>query len=375
MKRYIQQEIIQDLSEKMVFLWWPRQVWKTTLSKIIGDGIWKFSYLNRDNIDHRKRILSAEYDTNSILIVFDELHKYHKWKTFVKGEYDVKKDTYFFLITWSARLNVFKTWGDSLMGRYRYYRLHPYSYAELDAYHSQWASIQRLLEYGWFPESYEKATKRHHLRWKRDRKMRLVTEDIRDLTDIKHISHLELLVSVLEEKVWSQFSIKSLVQDIGVTHKTISHWVDVLEYTYYLRRVYPYQSTRIKSLRKEPRVFLRDRSEVTDIWARLENMVWSHLLKWVHWKQDVTWEERDLQYLRDREWREVDFALTLDWSLHTMIEVKKNDTTISKHLKYFQKKFPDVQVVQVVYDLDEWFDRMRDGVRIVTMKTYLGELV
>ena len=49
----------------------------------------------------------------------------------MKGEYDKLKDKYRFLITGSARLDLYRKGGDSMLGRYHYYRLHPFTMAEV----------------------------------------------------------------------------------------------------------------------------------------------------------------------------------------------------------------------------------------------------
>jgi predicted AAA+ superfamily ATPase len=48
------------------------------------------------------------YDSESNVIIFDEIHKYKNWKSFVKGEFDVKKEKYAFIITGSARLDIYQ---------------------------------------------------------------------------------------------------------------------------------------------------------------------------------------------------------------------------------------------------------------------------
>ena len=65
------------------------------------------------------------------LIILDEIHKYKKWKSLVKGEYDKLKDKNRFLITGSARLDLYRKGADSMLGRYHYYRLHPFTVAEV----------------------------------------------------------------------------------------------------------------------------------------------------------------------------------------------------------------------------------------------------
>ena len=57
--------------------------------------------------------------------LLDEIHKFKGWKRFIKGQYDTLKDKFRFLVTGSARLDIYRKGGDSLQGRYHYYRLHP----------------------------------------------------------------------------------------------------------------------------------------------------------------------------------------------------------------------------------------------------------
>ncbi|MBI5542501.1 MAG: AAA family ATPase [Deltaproteobacteria bacterium] len=51
-------------------------------------------------------------------VVFDELHKFRRWKAFLKGFFDTYADQVHVLVTGSSRLDVYRRGGDSLMGRY-----------------------------------------------------------------------------------------------------------------------------------------------------------------------------------------------------------------------------------------------------------------
>ena len=131
-KRYLHSPVVSDLKEKMVFIGGPRQVGKTTLAKYIGDKDYKkYTYFNWDNREDRKIILQGKFKAESALIIFDEIHKYKQWKNYLKGEFDKYKDKFNILVTGSARLDLYRKGGDSLMGRYHYFRLHPFSVAEV----------------------------------------------------------------------------------------------------------------------------------------------------------------------------------------------------------------------------------------------------
>jgi len=66
----------------------------------------------------------------------------------------------------------------------------------------------------------------------------------------------------------------------------------------------------IRAVKKEQKHYHFDWSLVPDMSARFENMIASHLLKWVHYQRDVFGEQMELRYFRDTDKREVDFCIT-----------------------------------------------------------------
>src|SRR5438067_1455594 len=84
-RRYLRKQILQDLERKMVFVAGLRQVGKTTLARRLAGQ--KSGYVNWDDPEHRERILKRELPPSN-LWVFDEIHKYRKWRNYLKGLYD-----------------------------------------------------------------------------------------------------------------------------------------------------------------------------------------------------------------------------------------------------------------------------------------------
>jgi uncharacterized protein len=389
--RYLYSTITEDLSKKMVFLGGPRQVGKTTLSQMISRDAYgrKSCYLNWDNRGDRQRILSREYDAEAKILIFDEVHKFKEWKTHLKGEYDKGKDDFSILVTGSARLDVFRKGGDSLMGRYHYYRLHPFSLPEMRNRHNgvvpfepidfsnfskaDNTQCEELFTFGGFPEPLLAGDMKTWRRFQNERVDRLVREDIRDLENIRDLSAIQILVELLPGKVGSLLSLNSLREDLQVAHKTVSSWMDILEKFYYHYRIYPFAYKTIKSLRKEPKLYLWDWSEVKEKPQRLENMVASHLLKFVHYLYDAEGYKSELFFLRDIEGREVDFLVTIDRKPWFAVEVKNNDTDIDKNLRYFKEKLQLPLVYQIVSNTD--IDVVKDGVRVMSVNRFLSGLV
>ncbi len=390
-KRYLEEYILEDLKDKMVFISGPRQIGKTTLARQIGDKFFKdsYTYLNWDSREDRAAIFKGITPAGQNLVIFDEIHKYEKWKNYIKGEYDKYTEKFSIIVTGSARLDVYKKGGDSLLGRYHPYRLHPLSLNELKKRILEFKPPQELifsdrgkdterifnalLKFGGFPDVFLKQSERELRRWHNEKIDRLVREDIRDVENVRNISLLQVLIELLPSKVGSLFSLNSLREDLEVTHKTISSWIDIFEKFYYHFRIYPFQSTLIKSLRKEPKLYLWDWSEIKDESVRLENLIASHLLKFCHFLFDMGGYRVQLFYLRDKEQREVDFIVSVDNKPWFCVEVKNSFKNISNSLKYFAKKLEIPFVYQVVNQKD--IDICKDNVRIMSVSKFLSGLV
>lgn len=388
--RYLRPAVISDLKNKMVFIGGPRQVGKTTLAQYIGANDYKkYTYLNWDNREDRKNILSGRFKAESSLIIFDEIHKYKQWKTYIKGEFDKYKDRFHILVTGSARLDLYRKGGDSLMGRYHYYRLHPFSVTEVLQIKNNLKIFKKLnfpetnkniskiftdlFTFGGFPEPFLKKDNKTLRRFHNERLDRLVKEDIRDIESVRDLSALQILVDILPDKVGSILSLNSLREDLQVTHKTISFWMDILERFYYHFRIYPFAATKIKSLRKQPKMYLWDWSQIENEEARLENMVASHLLKMVHFLHDADGHKAELNFLRDIEGRETDFLITINKKPWLAVETKLSAEKISKHLKYFAEKLNIPFVYQVIREpsVDFW----QNNIRIISAEKFLVGLI
>jgi hypothetical protein len=86
---------------------------------------------------------------------------------------------------------------------------------------------------------------------------------------------------------------------------------------------------------------------VTNDAARFENLVASHLLKWVHYEQDSAGRDLDLRYFRDVDRREVDFVVTDRGRPIKLVECKWSDADIDSGLRYLHAKYPSVEAWQI----------------------------
>jgi len=387
---------------QMVMISGPRQVGKTTLARSVSKERPEHFYLNWDDFDHRQLILDGnkaiadQFNLHQLreikpILIFDEIHKFSQWKQQLKGFYDSYHEHCHILITGSARMDIYKKGGDSLMGRYFHYRLHPLSVREILS--PSLSDIQNeihppqmineedynaLLQWGGFPEPYLKRDLRFFNRWSKLRDQQLLQEDIRELTRVQEIGQLGILIHLLKNQSGQLTSFSKLAKKVRVSVDTIRRWFTILESLYYCYPIRPWTKNITRSILKEPKYYLWDWSQCQDDGARSENFIASHLLKAVHFWTDCGLGDYSLHYLRDKEKREVDFLVSKNGEPWFMVEVKSSMTAkLSKNLEVFAKQLKIEHVFQVAihgnFIDQDIFELNRPA--IIPAKTFLSQLV
>ncbi len=230
-----------------------------------------------------------------------------------------------------------------------------------------------LFVFGGFPEPFIKKKLTVLRRFHNERLDRLIKEDIREMEQIRDLSALQVLVTILPEKIGSLLSLNSLREDLSVAHKTISLWMDILEKFYYHFRIYPFAASSIRSLRKEPKMYLWDWSQIENEANRFENIIASHLLKFVHLLYDTEGYKAELFFLRDLDGKEVDFLVAINKRPWFAVEVKSSANRSLTNLKYFQRKLNIPFAYQVVKESEK--DFWQDDIRVISADKFLSGLI
>ncbi len=378
MDRIYEQIIFNNLKKykQMIFLVGPRQVGKTTIAKKIQQKFAASLYLNWDVVEDRQQILSGQKFIQEIfplktlrdqkpLIIFDELHKYRDWKNYLKGFYDLYKDFYHIIITGSARLDIYQSGGDSLMGRYFQYSIHPFSVSEIinsglekkeHKYFNQPIPIKHesfvdLYNFGGFPDPLIEKNSEYFNLWQKTRFKQLIFEELQTLANIQEIALIEMLAEILKHQSGQLVNKNSLAKKIQVTTQTISRWLITLERFYYCFTVKPWCKNITRSLIKAPKIYLWDWSVIDNDGMKFENFVASHLLKFINFWSEQGYEKFELYYLRDLDNHEVDFLIVKNQEPWLMVEAKSKDQHISKNIYCFQQQLQPMWVLQVIKDL------------------------
>ena len=379
---------------QMVFVSGPRQVGKTTLCEGFSD-----LYLNWDSSVHRATILGGEEKIAAFagldiaraeppILVLDEIHHYDGWKRLLKGFFDIYGKRVKILVTGSARLDVFKRGGDSLMGRYFPYHMHPLSIGELlrpvqpesetckpqDPGADAWDS---LLAFGGFPEPFLRGESAFLARWNRLRFEQLVREDIRKDTEIRALDQLESFARILAGRSGEQLVWTSLGQEVMVGEITAREWTATLESFFFGFRVTPWSRDVAAAIRKTPKWYLRDWSRIADPGKRHETLLACHLFKACQLWTDLGFGEYTLHYVRDKGGKhEVDFLVAKDDQPWMLVECKSGKTSLSKSLLTIQDALKAPHAFQVSFALPfEDVDCFALGrPAIVSARTLLSQL-
>ncbi|MDU9050248.1 MAG: AAA family ATPase [Candidatus Electrothrix sp. Rat3] len=388
-KRYLTEALYEDVQKKMVFIGGPRQVGKTTLARYLAEGYEHYLYLNWDNPKHKMQITGQQWPPTTECLVFDELHKYEKWKSLIKGIWDTRTSQEKILVTGSSRLDIFRRSGDSLLGRYHYHVLHPFTLRELNRNAPELHmpqlcheldctqsgdGLKTLFRFGGFPDPLLEGSERTLLRWQNARFERIFREDIRDTENVRSLSQVELLGALLPKRVASPLSLSSMSEDVQASPKSVIAWMDLLCRNYYCFRVMPYHQRLERALKKESKYYLWDWSEVESEGARFENMIASHLLKFCDWYYYVFGIKARLWYIRDREGREVDFLVTWGETPWFMVECKLTKGA-AKPLSYFGERLDVAQRFLVTLDEGHHYLDRKTRVLVVPARRFLMGLV
>jgi len=398
-KRLYDAVLAEHLStqRQMLLVSGPRQVGKTTTCRHLAD-----EYINWDNTDDRSLVLKGPSSIAERLglnklsesvptALFDELHKFGKWKQFLKGFFDSYGDQVRVLVTGSSRLDVYRRGGDSLMGRYFLYRMHPFSIAESlcqDLPDSERIvrlprrmrdeDFTALWTHGGYPEPFIKRDIRFSRRWRTLRMQQLLREDVRDLTQIHQLDQLEVLVNLLASRSSHQLIYSNLASTVQVSVDTMRRWISTLCNLHLGFLLRPWYKNVSRSLRKEPKWFLRDWSTIDDPGDRAETFIACHLLKAVEGWTDLGLGDFQLGYLRDKNQREVDFVVVRDGRPWFLVEAKHAEDKLSPSLKYYQQQMQAPFAFQVVIEADyvkaDCF-AAKQHVKVVPARTFLAQLL
>ena len=395
----------QELSKEkqMIFLSGPRQVGKTTLAKEIAKGFKNNIYFNWDILGHKKLLIKEpaffeninRQDESMPLVILDEIHKYKRWKNYLKGIYDQFSEDYKFLVSGSGRLDLYQKGGDSLAGRYFQFHLFPFTIAELSGKRRNFDEFvknpisgfdindkertqeiwQTLLNIGGFPEPFTKGRKTFFTKWAKNYITQIVREDIRSIHDIKNIDNIEILFTLLPSRIGSPLSMNNIAEELQVAFGSVKEWLRLFEVFYLIFRISPWTKRISRSILKEKKLYLFNYPEIEEEGCRFENMAALELLRTVYNWNEYGYGRFTLHYIRNKEKEEVDFLIANNNNPILLLETKFSEDAPAKSLINFQNilNVPAIQLVNKE-GVFKYIKNNKNKILIITAHRWLSSL-
>ena len=399
------------LRRRMAFISGPRQIGKTTLvTEFLKDIGQQRNYYNWDTLSVKRKFAQNSLfflenipepvppignNAPRYWVVFDEFHKHPKWKELLKGYYDEFGHFVRFIVCGGARLDTYRKSGESLLGRYFLFRMFPLGPRDLTegdrfSISNVWnpsskleipeasgefrEAVGELYNLTGFPEPFVVGTKEFYNRWKDEHIALLTTEEIRDLSRISDIFRLQILASLLAERVGSPLSINNLAQTLSVSHRTVSTWLDAFEQVYLIFRLAPYTTKLSRAVKKEKKLYLWDWGLLEDPGRRFENFIAVQLIRSVSAWREWGWGSFSLHFVRTKDGKEADFLVVKDGKPILLVEVKVADVALDRNLLYFKERLNVPLAFQVVLQT-EGARQVAPGVFVLDAARFLALMV
>ncbi|MFC1679290.1 ATP-binding protein [Elusimicrobiota bacterium] len=362
----------------MRFITGPRQSGKTTVSKLKLEkskppGVYYLWDLRSVRKRYKENELFFTQDAagskGKTWVCFDELHKMPKWKNILKGIFDQTEEGYRFIVTGSAKLDLFRKAGDSLSGRYFTFHLFPLCLGELrdakrlgkvvprtaagfieialDRPAAAKGILPDLLAYGGFPEPLLRQSESFLRKWAEGYLDRVINEDIGALTRIIDREYIFDLYNLLPEMVGSPISQRSLSSHLELSAPTVKNHLRRLGDFFLAFRVSPYGKNIKRAILKAPKIYVYDWTRIRGEAARFENFVACELNALAHLWADASGEKFSLCYVRDKEKRETDFLVLKNDKPWCLFEAKLSDGPVARHHLNNAQALGGIPVVQV----------------------------
>ena len=372
----------KEFGRQMRFIAGPRQTGKTTLAKAFlkSSGCERLYYnwdersirdaYIKDNHFFSSDIFNTEIKGEKRVLCMDEIHKYRGWKNILKDFFDSYGNENIFIVTGSAKLDLFKKSGDSLAGRYFQFRLNPLHLREsiglskpieppnaaldmvhrsLDSYDYHEKAFESLFTFSGYPEPFLSQSARFFNKWRHDYVDRIIREDFRDISQIHDIEKIAVMMQLLPERIGSPLSINNLTGDLACSFQTVSHYLQLMELGYLVFRIRPYSKKISRGITKETKAYFYDWTRPSTDGSRFENFVamqWKILTDlWTDWGIG----DFELRYIRTRDAKETDFLILRDNKPYLLSEAKLQAGPIEQHhLKHRDLIMPEAPFVQIV---------------------------
>ncbi len=262
-----QRTLLKSVTDQLLFspavvLLGPRQVGKTTLAKTIAKQFPNTISLDLQLADDREKLISGSAFLRAHrdkLVVLDEVQYVPEIFAQLRPEIDAQRTAGRFLLLGSASGKLLRQSSESLAGRVSYLELTPLQVGEVMQDGFNLATLQKLWLRGGFPVSYTAPTDALSFNWRTDFISTFLNRDIREFGVTVPAQTLHRFWRMTAHLHGQLFNASSIAASLGgMSHTTISRYLDSLVDTMMLRRLEPHFVNVGKRLVKSPKIYVRD---------------------------------------------------------------------------------------------------------------------
>lgn len=338
----------------------PRQSGKTTLAR-------RFARQGRTylTLDNQPTLAAASSDPVAFIrgldrAIIDEVQRAPDLLLAIKESVDEDPRPGRFLLAGSANLLTIRTMHESLAGRIELIPLYPLGRSErLRSKAPQFINkifrgqlprpaesltgdnLLQLVAAGGYPDAIKRRAERRRQDWYRAYIKSIVQRDIPEIADIAAPDRIPKLLEISARFAGQLTNLSEIGRATGLDHKTVEHYLRVLEQIYLVQRVQPWSRNELSRLVKTPKLHFIDSGLLTSMrgysLARLrtdrsllgpllESFVFSELSKATAWAKESVL----LFHYRDKDLLEVDFVLENSAGQIVGIEVKAAASVVSR---------------------------------------------
>jgi predicted AAA+ superfamily ATPase len=403
LRRYLTDQVAESLRHfPVVLLTGARQVGKSTLAQGLIGPSWKARYVT---LDDRNILDSALRDPDGLIAgldgpaVLDEVQRAPDLLRAIKKSVDENNKPGRFLLTGSANLLTLSQVSESLAGRISIHTLLPFSWAEKNersepktinrVFHAGSAAnvlksfsgtssagsvsrtardnrkseIIREIMCGGFPPAFLMNSDRARGEWFAAYRQTYLERDLLNIRAIEHVPDFNRLLTLAALRTGRLVNLSDLARDSGLAFTTLRRYMNLLDVTYQVSFLPPFQANIGKRLAKTPKLFFHDTGMAAyfaglDDWQTLEKQgfIGSFVESW------AASEIRKLMSLADRRlslffWRtqtgqEADFLIERAGKL-IAVEVKWGSRVEDSAVRNLERCMADlkdaVQIGVIIY--------------------------
>ncbi|NGX63458.1 MAG: hypothetical protein KR126chlam6_00870 [Candidatus Anoxychlamydiales bacterium] len=325
----------------------PRQSGKTTL---VRNSFPNKAYVNLEAYDIQAIIKEdprgflKKYPDGAIL---DEIQRVPELLSYIQVIVDENERKGLFILTGSHQLQLHQAISQSLAGRTALLCLLPMSLSELKSAGIN-MPLDEILLTGGYPRIFKDRldpTKAY-----RNYFQTYIERDLRQLINVKELIQFQKFIRLCAGRIGQLLNIVSVANDVGVTSKTIKHWLSILEASFVIIRLQPYYENIGKRMIKSPKIYFTDVGFATYLLGienttqierdplrgnLIENLVILELIK----HRFNQGKDHQLYFFRDVHGHEIDVIFQRGSTL-IPIEIKASQTFNKEFLKnlYFFEK-------------------------------------